>query len=198
MIAGITGVLLAGGQSRRFGTNKALAVLAGRRLIEHPAGVLTTLFAHRLLITNTPEQYTFLGWPMTGDRFPDAGPLAGIHAALSAAADPRIFVTACDMPLLNPDLIRLLCESAGEWDAVLPCSDQGPEPLCAVYDKAALPVIAQALARGDNRIQEVLQALRVRLVAGPDLHRLVVDNQPFVNINRPADLLALTSQGDSK
>lgn len=198
MIEGITGVLLAGGQSRRFGTNKALAELAGRRLIEHPAEVLTTLFARRLLVTNTPEQYGFLGWPMTGDRFPGAGPLAGIHAALAAAEDDRIFVTACDMPLLNPDLIRLLCATAGEWDALLPCSDQGPEPLCAVYDKAALPVIELALARGDNRVQEVLQALRVRLVAGQELHRLVVDNQAFVNVNRPADLLALTARGDSK
>jgi len=74
VIAGITGVILAGGQSRRFGANKALALLAGRRLIEHPAGVLSGLFAQRLLVTNTPEQYDFLGWPMIADRFPGAGP----------------------------------------------------------------------------------------------------------------------------
>ncbi|HSH12145.1 MAG TPA: molybdenum cofactor guanylyltransferase, partial [Desulfurivibrionaceae bacterium] len=124
-IAEYTGVLLAGGESRRFGSNKALAETDGCRLIEHPARVLAELFEHLLLITNTPKLYAFLDWPTTPDLAPGGGPLAGIEAALVRAATPNIFVAGCDMPELDRALIKHLCSLAPGFDAVIPVSAKG-------------------------------------------------------------------------
>ena len=79
-----TGVILAGGASSRFGSNKALALLRGRPIISHVAAVLEKTFHSHLLVTNSPETYQFLGWQMTTDIHPGQGPLAGIHSALQA------------------------------------------------------------------------------------------------------------------
>lgn len=135
MISQVAGVILAGGKSSRFGSNKALALHQGATLIQTITRRLAGLFPETLLITNTPEDYGFLGWPMAADQYQNCGPLAGIHAALRTISQPRAFVCGCDMPLLNPELIRFLCELDGDHEVVLPWLPEGPEPLYAVYSK---------------------------------------------------------------
>jgi len=184
-----TGVMLAGGRSRRFGSNKALARVEGCRLIELPARVLATIFSRLLLVTNSPELYSFLDWAMVPDLLPGAGPLAGIQTALHHAATPYIFVTGCDMPTLDPKLIAYLCERAAGYDVVLPVTDAGSEPLHAVYSRNALPQIDAALAVGVRKIQEGLKSLRV-LEIGPETLAGFGDSpaRSFGNINTVADL----------
>lgn len=189
MIIDSAGVILAGGQSRRFGTNKALAEFNGVPLIQRVTGLIGALFSEKLLITNTPETYSFLAWPTAGDRFPDHGPLAGIHAALSGIRSPRAFITACDMPFLVPELIRYLCSLATpEWEVVLPWLDDGPEPLCAVYSKMALPVITDNLRNGQKKISQSLEQMRVRKVGYQEIAKIAPDRKAFYNINRYEDL----------
>lgn len=184
-----TGVLLAGGQSRRFGSNKALARLGDRRLIEYPARVLAELFAQRLLVTNQPELYAFLAWPMTPDLSPGGGPLAGIEAALRQVTTPYIFVAGCDMPHLDRALIRHLCALAPGYQAVIPATAKGWEPLHGVYGQSGLPVIAAALAAGNRKLQEVLARLEVRMVDQAEM-LAVSDNAlaSFRNVNTVAEL----------
>jgi len=182
------GVLLAGGESSRFGSNKALARFRGRRLIEYPALVLTSIFTDCLLITNTPETYTFLDMPMTGDLFPGAGPLAGIHAALKLLHNPAVFVAACDMPFLDKDLIKYLCSLADDHDAVLPRTARGLEPLHAVYRRSALGKIEKQLRKGEGKIQTLLSNLKIRAVPEQELLTVIDSLGYFCNINRPEDL----------
>lgn len=184
----ITGVILAGGQSTRFGSNKALAILDGQPIIAHGAGVLSQLFSQRLLVTNSPGLYGFLNWPLTGDLLPGAGPLAGIQAALTTIDTPFAFITACDMPWLNPALIRHLCTLAGAWDVILPWTANGPEPLHALYAKTALPIISESLVQGERKLQTVLATLKVRQVSTDEILTVVPDLGSFANINRPEDL----------
>lgn len=199
-ITDCTAVLLAGGQSRRFGSNKALGMVWGCRLIEHPARVLSELFTHRLLVTNTPELYEFLGWPMTPDLTPGcAGPLAGIESALSCAATPHIFVAACDMPYLDRALITHLCTLAPGYDAVIPMAAKGWEPLHGVYAKSALSAISAALAAGNRKLQTVLAALKVRMVDEAELLAVSATAlQSFCNVNTVSDLPAADSAGCPK
>lgn len=189
MIIESAGVILAGGQSSRFGANKALVDFRGAPLVQQVTAIIGPLFAEKLLITNTPEAYGFLMWPTAGDLFPDHGPLAGIHAALTVMHSPRAFITACDMPFLAPEFIRYLCSLATpEWDAVLPWPEDGPEPLCAVYSKRALPAITGNLRRGQKKISQSLERLRVRKVAKKEIVKIVADCNTFYNINRSEDL----------
>jgi len=190
MIAEVTGVILAGGASSRFGSNKALAVHDGKSLISSVAATLERLFPQRLLITNDPETYAFLGWPSLGDYFKGAGPLAGIHAALGGINTPCAFITGCDMPFLSEELIRLLAElaSSGDWDVVVPCPGGRPEPLYAIYHRRCLPTIEASLRREERKIGLVLKSLKVRRVAESELLSVLPDLGTFLNVNRPGDL----------
>lgn len=187
--ANVTGVILAGGSSSRFGTNKALAVIDGRYLIEHIASRLKELFTSLLLVTSVPETYRFLNLPMTDDRIKGAGPLAGIHAALSEISSRNAFITACDMPLLDVRLIRHLCMIAhsSNSDAVIPYPEGLPEPLYAVYSVTALPAIEALLARGERSITRAVASLSIRRVTADEILQHVPDFSTFTNINQQED-----------
>ncbi len=191
----ITGVILAGGTSSRFGSNKALALYEGRPLIHHAALVLEDLFRQRLLVANHPDPYRFLDWPVVPDRFAGAGPLAGIHAALSAIETPYAFVLGCDMPLVKSALIDFLCGLTGEWDVVVPWPGDRPEPLHALYHRRVLPVIAAALAAGHGKVGRIYAELRVRRVTEAELLAVVPDLTAFRNVNRPGDLPGVAGAG---
>ncbi|MDR9502518.1 MAG: molybdenum cofactor guanylyltransferase [Desulfurivibrionaceae bacterium] len=191
MIADTAGVILAGGKSSRFGSNKALALFQDKALISHAGDLLASLFGEILLVTNSPETYDFLGWPMTGDIFPGAGPLAGIHAALNKVAAPQLFVLGCDMPLVQEDLIRLLCAEAEEgWDAVVPELSRGLEPLCALYGKSCLPQVAQNLREGRCQLHRLFEQLHTKRIPEQVLRRADPGLISFENINRLPDLEA--------
>jgi molybdopterin-guanine dinucleotide biosynthesis protein A len=190
-IDGVAGVILAGGGSTRFGTNKALAPFAGIPLVEHAARLLSRLFAERLLVTNTPEEYGFLSWPTVGDRFLRGGPLAGIEAALRHINAPRALVVGCDMPLLDERLLRFLCSLPPDHEVVLPWLEAGPEPLCAIYHTRALPTIEAALRRQERKISRVLQGLQLRRVGEAEILGFLPDLASFHNVNRREDLEAV-------
>jgi molybdopterin-guanine dinucleotide biosynthesis protein A len=184
-----TGVILAGGRSSRFGSNKALAMVAGKPLIQHIAKLMASLFAECLLITNTPEEYKFLALPMTGDRYRECGPLAGIHAALLQINTDRAFVVACDMPNLSPELIRYICTvNEQEYDVIIPWLESGQEPLFGIYHKTSLEVIDSFLQHKDCQIIRALENLRVRRVSEQEVLSATSDLSCFKNINRPEDL----------
>lgn len=189
LIDNTAGIILAGGRSSRFGSNKALADFRGIPLIRQVSGVLDSLFSEKLLITQTPELYGFLGWPTRPDLIPGQGPLGGIHAALTAARASRCFIAACDMPFLQAGLISYLCAQADEeWDVVVPCLDHGMEPLHAVYRKTALAVIEEDLSVGQKKISTCFARLRIRKVPRAEIGKIVPDLTAFCNINRHEDL----------
>ncbi|MBU0728255.1 MAG: molybdenum cofactor guanylyltransferase [Proteobacteria bacterium] len=187
----ITGVILAGGESRRFGSNKALALYNGKPLLAHVAATMEKIFTNRLLVTNTPDLFRFINWPMTGDIYNGCGPLGGIHAALSKTAASQIFITGCDMPLINPEIIRFLCGLSGDWDVALPWLEKGPEPLYAVYRKTALPAFENALAAKQNKIVQVLEKVTVRKISMEEILAVSDGLSSFANINKPHELQAL-------
>lgn len=188
-LSNITGVILAGGRSSRFGSNKALAMVDSKPLIQHVSDLMSNMFPECLLVTNTPAEYKFLSLPMTHDRYRGLGPLAGIHAALLQISTPRAFVVACDMPNLSPALIRYLCNiNEQECDAIIPWLEKGQEPLFGVYHKKALAVIDSYLQQKDCQIIRVLEDLQVRRVSEQEILSIAGDLACFKNINRPADL----------
>jgi len=188
-LSDITGVILAGGRSSRFGSNKALVMVDSKPLIQLVADLMSNLFPECLLVTNTPAEYEFLSLPMTHDRYRGMGPLAGIHAALLQISTPRAFVVACDMPNLSPELIRYLCNiNEQEYDVIIPWLEKGQEPLFGIYHKKALAVIDSYLQEKDCQIIRALADLQVRRVSEQEILSITGDLTCFKNINRPADL----------
>ncbi|MBV8880559.1 MAG: molybdenum cofactor guanylyltransferase [Planctomycetaceae bacterium] len=177
--------ILAGGASRRMGRNKALLPFRGKPLLRHQLDLLTPLFPEILLSANDPAPYSPFGLRIVPDLFAERCSLSGIHALLKAATAPRVFVVACDLPFLNPDLIRKLLELPGDVDVVVPKSDEGLEPLHAIYARTCLPSIERCAAAGEWKITRFYEGLRVYVlpVAPGDWRR--EGRSPFLNANTP-------------
>ncbi len=139
-LKGITGVILAGGKSTRYGTNKAFAEVQGVRLIERTIRVMGSVCPRLLLVTNTPAEYAYLQLPMVEDLIKGLGPLGGIYTGLEVIDDENGLFVACDMPFLREDLLRYMVTLRGDFDAVVPRVNWMVEPLHALYTKKCLPV----------------------------------------------------------
>jgi molybdopterin-guanine dinucleotide biosynthesis protein A len=125
------------------------------------------------------------------DRVPDSGPLGGLEAALAAARDEALVVLACDMPFVTPVLLAYLLGLAGEADAVVPLSERGYHPLCAVYRRACQPAVTRLLAARRLKMAGLFDEVRVRAVATRELDRFGDHRRLLANINAPADYEAL-------
>jgi molybdopterin-guanine dinucleotide biosynthesis protein A len=187
-VAKVTGVVLAGGQSRRFGSNKALATIGNSTLIERLIHTLRSIFSHLVIVTNQPQDFEFLSVPMIEDRVKGLGPLGGIYSALQTIGDPYAFVAACDMPDISPELIRLLLELREGYDVVVPRIDTWLEPLHAVYSKRCIGPIKTLLERGERQVFQFFNQVRVRYVDLWEMQGVAPDHCHFYNINTRNDL----------
>jgi molybdopterin-guanine dinucleotide biosynthesis protein A len=184
----ITGVIQAGGKSTRMGGQpKALIELGGRRIVERVVAALAPAVDDVLIVTNTPELYTFLGLPMVGDVYPDRGSLGGIYSGLRAAGEVALTV-ACDMPFLHPEVVRLVVSRAGEGDVVIPRVGNQLETMHAAYGKGCLPHIEKRLLSGQLRIVDFFANVQVVEIAEADVARFRDPAVVFMNVNTPDEL----------
>ena len=182
------GVLLAGGQSSRMGTNKALLDFDGIPLIARLAQRFTAWFSQVLVVTNNPEAYRFLGLPMVGDRIPGLGPLGGLEAGLSASRHDLAFFAACDMPFLNESLVRFMVEQSPGHDIVVPRLDGEYEPMHAVYSRSVLPAITDNLDNRRLKLLRIYDQARVREITEAEVRQFGAPEKLFFNCNTPEDL----------
>jgi FdhD protein len=187
LTSGVTAVILAGGGSTRMKSNKALLPYSGELFIERIYRQLAAIFSDVILVTNTPELYSFLPCRKVPDIFPDMGSLAGIHAGLSSSKSPYIFAVACDMPYLNEALIRRLVTGINAQDVVIPESDGGLEPLHAVYGKTSIPAMEDALSRGKRKIVDCFDRLKTTVIGRDEVAAIDPEFLSFRNINTPEE-----------
>lgn len=162
-ISHITGVILAGGQSKRFGSNKAFATFHGTPLIEKVLQTMQSVFEHCLIVTNTPKE--FQGWevPVAKDVIPHRGPLGGILTGLLHAQNEAIFITPCDTPLLHPEVIRFVVEKGREFDAAILVQGGVREYLLGLYSHRVRPVILRQLSEERLSMREFCQRIENRI-----------------------------------
>ncbi|RYG56923.1 molybdenum cofactor guanylyltransferase, partial [bacterium] len=137
--------ILAGGLSTRMGRDKALLEIEGEPLVRRTARTLGSLFERTIVVTNREEVARAAQMSGCPDIYYNKGPLAGIEAALSYFGEAT-FVVACDLPYLNPEFIRFQCQRWGkELDALVAQSDDGLEPLHAIWSPSCLPRVRTSL-----------------------------------------------------
>jgi molybdenum cofactor guanylyltransferase len=184
LMARVSGVILAGGKSRRMGGSpKALLPFGGRPLIEHIAETLRSVLPDCLVVTNTPELYASLDLPMVGDVFPEGGSRGGIYSGLRAVSGDAAVCVACDMPFLSPRLVAYLAGRSTEADVMVPDAGGELQTLHAVYSKTCLPVMEQRLRTG--RLFEDVRVVRVPV---DDIERFADPDVAFMYLNAPEDL----------
>jgi molybdenum cofactor guanylyltransferase len=183
----VTGVILAGGKSRRMGRDKAFLPFGKGVLIERVIEVVRAVTDELLLITNTPEQYQRFGLPMVSDVIPEAGSLGGIYTGLVHAKTPYSLALACDMPFVKPAFSRFLCDIAGEADVIIPKNAEDFQPLCTVYAQACREPIRQRIEAGRLKITGFFDQVRVRVIEGEVLARYDPHDVMFFNANTPEE-----------
>jgi molybdopterin-guanine dinucleotide biosynthesis protein A len=186
----ITGVILAGGENKRFsGTNKAFIRIGGRYMLDHVYRIYDELFQDIILVADDPLQYLAWDFQIVSDLFPMKGSLVGIHAALFYATRPYIFAAACDTPFLQKGLIDTIASALEpQFDVVIPETERGLEPLCAVYSKSCLAPIERQLSAHKLKIQHFFGKVRVKKVPETRLRESDPDLLSFYNVNTPNDL----------
>jgi molybdopterin-guanine dinucleotide biosynthesis protein A len=185
-----TGVILAGGKNSRFsGQNKALARIGGKRILDRIYEVFTILFDKIILVTNDPLPYMEWDFDIVTDIFPIRSSLTGIHTGLFYITTPYAFFTACDIPFIKKELIKILLDSVEpNIDIVIPETSKGVEPLCSVYSKRCVKPIEEQLEKKSLKIQRVFQKVRVKNIPENILRTIDPDLLSFSNINTPDDL----------
>jgi len=179
----MNGIILAGGENRRMGTDKAFLDIDGRPMIDHILDVFSKLFERTIVVTNTPDRYRNYDVEVTGDVLDIRGPLTGIYSGLLRSTDEYNFVAACDMPFLNPRLISYMGEIAAGQDAVVPQFSGFLEPLHAVYRKGLIPVMEAQLRMQDRRIRGLFDHIKVRYVMEEEIVRFDPLKRSFRNLN---------------
>jgi molybdopterin-guanine dinucleotide biosynthesis protein A len=163
-IENVTGVILAGGGSSRMGTDKALLSLGDRTFIGSIAGTLGFLFNDVMIISDHGDRYGFLELPVQEDIRKDAGPLGGIHAALSSIKTHYAFVIACDLPLVSRGACLRVLSAQPRDDVVVARNGDRIQPLFGLYSKGVLPEAEERLGRGENSVMDFLEQVRVTVV----------------------------------
>lgn len=183
MLDGFSAAVLAGGRGRRLGRAKADLPWGDDTLLGHTVTSLGRLFPEVMAVGAEVD-----GARAVPDPDPPRGPLGGIRVALAVARNPHVFVAGCDLPFLNPALIRGLCRLAADWQIVVPESEPDYlEPLHAVYHRSCLPLIDAWLESGGMRVSGFFGQARVRVVGPPELEQMGRRTEDFLNVNTPDD-----------
>lgn len=185
--APFTLAVIAGGKSRRMGTDKAFVPLMGKPLLAHVLDRTASLGqSETILIANDREKFAAFGLPVYADVLPNCGALGGIYTALYTAKTPIVIMLACDLPFVSAPLLRhMLTLTSPDIDAVVPYTADNPEPLYALYHKTCLPTIYEHLQNGQLKASDIFNRVRVKAV---DTTPFDHDGATFTNINTPDDL----------
>lgn len=173
------------------GESKALLTVGGSSIMDRLYGVLADSFEEMMLVTNEPLRYLSWDAMIVTDVFPVRSSLTGIHSALLHTSTPHAFITACDTPFLKASLVRMLLnELEPKWDVVIPVTEKGHQPLCAIYSRRCIKPIERQLRNGELKILEFFPKVRVKRIHEEQLRSADPDLVSFFNINTPEELAA--------
>ena len=186
---GSTAVILAGGQSRRMGRDKAFLSLRGRRLIDIVLDRMAGVCDELLVVAQDVQAGAYLDLPagLVEDEYRGIGVLGGLHAGLKAAMHEVCLVVGCDMPFLNTTLLQAFIEWSVGYDVVLMRDGHLVEPLHAVYRRTCLPAIEASIERGERRVVSFFPSVRVRYVDVAVVKAIDPTLRSFWNVNTPQD-----------
>ncbi len=190
----VSSIVLAGGRGSRLGTEKPLAKIAGKSLIERVTTRLSSVSSEILIVISPEQARTWaplrskLAAKIAMDIYPGRGALGGIYTGLVQSDSFHNLVVACDMPFLNIDLLRYIISLSPDFDVIIPRIDNNVEALHAIYSKNCVAPIEEQLKQDNLRIAAFFSSVKVKYVDKEDIERFDPDHLSFFNINTQADL----------
>ena len=190
----ITGVILAGGSSKRYGQNKAFLKIGSVPFIDTILRKMQSIFQRVILIANERKKYEYLEVPIFEDIVKGFGPLGGIYTGLMRIPDRAGFFVACDMPFINRQLIRYMVDiKKDHHGAVIPLVAREVEPLHAIYTKICVKHIKDLIDSHRRQIRLFYDHIPVRYVKEDEIRQFCCPNRVFFNINTPDEFAKIQS-----
>jgi molybdopterin-guanine dinucleotide biosynthesis protein A len=200
----VTGIVLAGGRSRRMGRDKAWVTLGGRPMIAWVLDALREVTETQMIVSRHTGRLESFGVPVVEDRWPASGPLTGLHAGLKAAPTDLCLVVACDLPLVRPALLGFLAQAIGPAHAAfayvaerpppppghfVTAREAGLQPLCAAYRRACIGPLEKLLQMGSMPTMALVSVVKARIIGPEEWHVVDPKGRSFLNVNRPEDVV---------
>lgn len=188
-----TGIILAGGASSRMPGDKAFMEISGRPILDIQLEVIDGLFKEVLIVCNEPragklKRYERPGVRVVVEPVPGKGPLGGILSGLMLSETEDNFMLACDIPFIKRGAVAAVMDALKGWQAAVPATPDGLEPLHAAYDRSCAGVIERQLAEGDLKVTRFFEKVRVNWVPFEELLRFDPTGRLLMNINEPEDM----------
>ena len=181
-------LLLSGGKSSRFGTNKAMETINGRPLIEQIVEGLKNAFEKVYIIGNVKEYVFLQDVFFCEDIIPNKGPLGGLLTGLTCSDSEYNFLTACDMPFLTSEFFEFVNLQKKDYDVLVPEYNSYLEPLAAVYSKKCLPFINASLKNDQLKLKSFFPKVKVRIIKETIIREIGEPEKLFFNINYKEDI----------
>lgn len=179
----ITAGILAGGRGKRFLPHKGLLSIGGRTIIERQLDTLRSLFCDIVIVTNSFKPYENLNARLISDIILDKGALGAIYSLLKQTTTQHNFIIACDMPYINPSLIKYMLGKINGYDAVVPEFFGRLEPLHSFYSRDCIGAIEVQLEKNNLKIQRFFSLVKTKIIKQEDVEKFDPKGLSFVNIN---------------
>lgn len=181
-------VILAGGQSKRMGLDKAFIRIGELTIIERLLSILSKLFDKTIIIANRKGKYEDFGFPVFSDIHPNKGPLGGIYTGLKVSGSFYNLFVASDMPFIDEKFLSYMKSLSQDYDVLVPWDEKGYQPLCSVYSKNCLKPLEEHLIRDDLKIINIYHSLKVKNITKKEIIKNSQHKYLFFDINTKKDL----------
>jgi molybdopterin-guanine dinucleotide biosynthesis protein A len=187
----LTGIILSGGKSIRMGENKAFIEIEGVPIIHRIHTLFKNLFQEIIIVTNQKDLFLNLDSKIYNDLLPQRGVLGGLYTGLFFSSFPYSFCVACDMPFLKEPLIEYLIKNIESYDVIVPRTNDGLQPLHAIYSRNCLGPIKKIIEQKKYKIIDFYPVVKVKIIEEKKFIDLDPMSESFININTPDELLLI-------
>ena len=184
----MTGIILSGGKSTRMGENKAFIEIEGVPIIRRIYTLFKELFQEVIIVTNQQELFKNFDSKIYSDLLPNKGALGGLYTGLFFSTFQYSFCVACDMPFIKKPLVQYIIDNIKGEDVIVPRTQDGLQPLHAVYSKNCLDPIKKIMEQGKYKIIDFYNRVNVKIVEEKDFTLLDPLRESFINVNTPEEL----------
>ena len=184
----VTGIILSGGKSTRMGENKAFIELEGVPIVRRIYTLFKELFQEVIIVTNQPELFKNFDSKISSDLIPNQGALGGLYTGLYFSTFQYSFCVACDMPFIKKALVQYIINHIEGEDVIVPRTEDGLQPLHAIYSKNCLDPIKIIMEQGKYKIIDFYNQVNVKIVEEKEFTVLDPLRESFINVNTPDEL----------
>ncbi|MDF2672982.1 MAG: molybdopterin-guanine dinucleotide biosynthesis protein [Clostridiales bacterium] len=188
-----TAAILCGGKSSRMGFDKCKIKIGDKYLVEIIGEQLEEIFDDIILIANDLNKFDDMKYRIVRDIIPNSGPMGGIYSALNYSASNNVFITACDMPVINTDYIKYMMEiiSNKNVEGAVSIKSDYIEPLYAFYSKSMIDKFESHIKKESFKLLSVIHESNMHFIQESEVRNFSSDMSIFTNLNYKADLTEL-------